>query len=139
MFGRKLHFAVSERIRASFCKNTDLKLRRAWPDVWGALPEKGFQPEAAPSETRGHPGNGGPASPRVAVAEDSAAAPVLWGGLEVSGPPGPKAAGAQLLVRGAEWSPGTREGLRHPRRPAPPAACSFLICTEPARSAGLSG
>lgn len=71
MFGRKLHFAVSERMRASFCKNTDLKIRGAWPDVWGALPEKGFQPEAAPSEIRGHPVNGEPTSPWVAVAEDS--------------------------------------------------------------------
>lgn len=107
--------------------------------MWGALPEKGFQPEAAPSETRGHPVNGEPASPWVAVAEDSAAAPFLWGALEVSCPPGPKDAGAQLLVQGAEWSPGTHEGLRHSRHPAPPAACSFLPSTEPAQSADLSG
>lgn len=53
-----------------------------------------FQSEAAESETQGHPIIGEPISPWVAVPEDLAATSVLWGSLEVSGPPGPKAAGA---------------------------------------------
>lgn len=100
---------------------------------------RGFQSEAAGSETQGHPIIGEPISPWVAVPEDLAAPSVLWSDLEVSGPPGPKAVGAQLLAWEAEWSPGTCKGLHLSHSLAPPVSCSILISAEPAQSSDLSG